>query len=164
MRVITMVDNEITLIDAKLIEGCKCERITNEEVPEMVELAKKMIEYCYKNGGVGLSAPQIGVYKRMFVYRKTEDSFQVIINPEYIELSKKKMKVLESCMSYPNENFLVSRSREIQAIYYEYDKKKKELVRKGRELNGNKSIIFQHETLHLDGHTIKTDGVPQING
>jgi len=159
-----MSDMDLTLIDAKLIEGCSCERVTNEEALDIIELAKRMIEFCYKNGGVGLSAPQVGVFKRMFVYRKTEDSFQVIINPEYIELSKKKMKVLESCMSYPNENFLVSRSRDIQAIYYEYDYKKKELVRKGRELNGNKSIIFQHETRHLDGNTIKTDGVPQING
>lgn len=151
---------EIKLVEPELVENCKCENITKEEAPEMIELGKKMIEYCFRNGAVGLSAPQIGIYKNMFVYRKTEDSFQIIINPSYIKLSKKPMKVLESCLTYKDKSFLVERYKEIQAIFYVFENNN--LYRKGMSLKGEKAIVFQHESDHLVGKTIKTVGVPSI--
>jgi peptide deformylase len=161
------MDDEIKLVAPELIENCKCENITFYEVPKMIELGKKMIEFCAKNGGVGLACPQIGVYKKMFVYRKTEASFQIVINPTFYPVSKRQIKVLEGCMSYPSKSFLVPRYKEIQAVFYVFEQEK--LIKRGYDLIGNKAIVFQHENLHLGkygtddlGMTIKQYGVPQV--
>jgi peptide deformylase len=151
---------KIELIDTSLIEHCICEDVKNEEVEELIELGKKMIEFCFQIGAVGLAAPQIGVFKKMFVYRKTEDSFQVVFNPTFIKVSKRPIKVLESCLSYKDKNFLVERYREIQAVFY--TPVKGILKKVGLPLKGEKAIYYQHEFFHTIGHTIKTMGVPQI--
>jgi peptide deformylase len=152
--------HEIELVDASMVENCVCEEIKPEEVSEMLELGKKMIEYCFSVGAAGLAAPQIGVYKKMFVYRKTEDSFQIIFNPSFIKVSKRPMKVLEGCLTYKEKGYLVERYKEIQAIFY--IPFKGGLKRTGVALKGEKSIYFQHETDHTNGITIKMKGVPQV--
>lgn len=153
--------DELTLVDASLVENCICEEVKQEEIEQIVELGKKMINYCFNVGAVGLAAPQIGIYKKMFVYRKTEDSFQIIINPSYIKVSKKPIKVLESCLTYKEKSYLVERYKEIQAVYYTLDKNNK-LVKKGDALTGEKAIYFSHECDHINGKTIRMIGVPPV--
>lgn len=158
--------DEIKIVAPELIENCICEEVQESEVQEILKLGKEMIEYCYKNGGVGLACPQIGIFKKMFVYRKTENSFQIVINPAFYPISKRPIKVLEGCMSYPGKSYLVECYKEIQAVVFVWEQNK--LIKRGYALNGNKSIIFQHECLHVGsgndkiGKTIKQYGVPQV--
>ena len=159
--------DEIVLVAPELVENVVCADVLASEVKEMLELGKKMIEYCYHHGGVGLACPQIGVYKKMFVYRKTENSFQIIINPTYYPLSKKPIRVLESCMSLPDKSYLVSRFKDIQAVGYVWEQEK--LVKRGYAFSGNKAIYFQHECAHVGrygtddvGMTIRQYGAPVV--
>jgi len=151
---------EIKFIEASQIENCVCEEVSKEEINEMLEIGKKMIEFCSAKGGIGLAAPQIGIFKKLFVYKRTEDTFQIIFNPSYIKLNRKPINVIESCMSY-EKSYMVNRSKEIQAIYYTLDKNNK-LIKKGEALKGEKAIMFQHECDHVNGITIKMIG--EING
>jgi peptide deformylase len=160
--------DELQLVAPELIEDCICEPIQENEVQEMIELGKRMIEFCVIKGSVGVSCPQLGIFKKMFVFRKTEDSFQIVINPTFYPISKKPIKVLEGCMSYPDKSYLVERFREIQATFYLWERGL--FIKRGYTLTGNKSIIFQHENLHVGkfgtdnlGKTIKQYGVPQID-
>lgn len=159
--------DEITLVPAEQVENCICQEVLEIEVPVMLELGKQMIDYCAKNGAVGLACPQIGLPKKMFVFRKTENTFQIVINPTFYPISKKPIKVLESCMTYPDKSFLVKRYKEIQAVVFVWEQEK--LLKRGYTLTGNKSIVFQHECLHVGngtdtvGTTIKQYGTPQID-
>ena len=159
--------NEIVIVPAEEAENVICADVLENEVQEMLELGKKMIEYCYTNGAVGLACPQIGIKKKMFVYRKTETSFQIIINPTYYPTSKRPIKVLEGCMSLKEKAYMVSCFKDIQAVGFVWEGGK--LTKRGYPLSGNKAIIFQHECRHVGkyntddlGQTIRQYGVPQI--
>jgi peptide deformylase len=147
------------LIENDKIENCVCEEVKEEEIEEMIQLGKEMIDFCSEKNAAGLSGPQIGVFKKIFVYKRTQDSYQIIFNPSYIRLSKKPIKVIETCLSY-KENYIVERSKSIQAIYYTV--KNNKLIKKGEELSKEKAIYFQHETDHLSGITIRMIG--KVNG
>ncbi len=160
------MDEELKIVAPELVENCICEEIQFSEIKEIIELGKRMIEFCAKNGAVGLACPQIGVYKKMFVFRKTENSFQIVINPKFYPVSKRQIKVLEGCMTYPGKSYLVPRYKEIQAVFYVYEQKK--MIKRGYDLTGNKAIVYAHECLHVGngedkiGTTIKQYGTPQI--
>ncbi|MBQ7586372.1 MAG: peptide deformylase [Desulfovibrionaceae bacterium] len=114
-------------------------------------LADNMFETMYRKSGVGLAAPQIGQFLRMFVMdsqsNKEEKKPRVIINPE-LELKGAKIKSKdEGCLSVP--------------LDYRADVNRSSIVHlKGRdldwnlideELDGFEAIIVQHESEHLDG-------------
>ena len=100
--------------------------------------------------GAGIAAPQVGVLKRIaWVQRfdKPNYPFEVLLNPEIIQYSKKKQECREGCLSIPDRrDTLNSRS---YAILVEYDtmdaKHKVEMV------EDFTAVIFQHEIDHLNG-------------
>src|SRR3990172_122164 len=50
--------------------------------------------------GLGLSAPQIGVFKRVFVAR-VRNKIKGFVNPKILKFSKKEIAFLEGCFSVP---------------------------------------------------------------
>ena len=159
--------DKIELVAPEEAEDVLCEDVRQEEARDMLELGKKMIEYCHMTGAVGLACPQIGIKKKMFVYRKTENSFQVVINPTFYPVGKRPIRVLEGCMSLKKKSYLVSCYKEIQAVLYVWETDK--LVKRGYSLTGNKAIIFQHECRHIGkfgtdelGQTIRQYGTPIV--
>ncbi|MBI2594210.1 peptide deformylase, partial [Candidatus Curtissbacteria bacterium] len=50
--------------------------------------------------GLGLSAPQIGVFKQVFV-AKIRNRVKSFINPKIVKLSKQEVTYLEGCFSVP---------------------------------------------------------------
>lgn len=97
--------------------------------------------------GVGLSAPQVGIEKRFFIYTLDLESseYRVIINP--VITSRKGVSVAEEgCLSYEGYMAEVSRAFEITVKYQDENMKKVE-----RTIQGWEARIFQHEMDHLDG-------------
>lgn len=108
--------------------------------------------------GVGLAAPQVGLPLRMAVietppeYDEEDEeipnsrTLYVIINPEIVWQSRKKVKGVEGCLSIPGYLGEVSRHQAIRV---------KGLDRRGKaldlKLKGWDARIFQHEIDHLDG-------------
>lgn len=148
-------NDDVELVPVEDIIGIECEDVYVEEFEEIKKLGEDMIEYCVEKGGLGLAAPQVGVLKKMFVWMNAENSFQIVLNP-HIFLDKKKTNVLEGCLSYPGEQYFVQRSKKCR-VRFEY-MKDGEFKTHFRNLHGEKSFIFQHETDHLGGITVATRG------
>jgi len=106
---------------------------------------KSMIDTMYENNGVGLSAPQVGVLKRIIVVLD-ENKPLVMINPEIVEASEEKVLMNEGCLSVPNEYHDLERSKSVKVKYR--DTKGKPNI---KLLDGMTARIVQHEIDHLDG-------------
>lgn len=111
---------------------------------ELRALVKDMFETMYKNNGVGLAAPQVGVSRRLFVI-DTGDSPMVFINPEIVSQSGKET-CEEGCLSLPGLRENVVRAKRIVGRATDLDGKRFEI-----EAEGLMSRAFQHELDHLDG-------------
>lgn len=114
--------------------------VDGDPMPVIEEMTKVM----FTEGGVGLSAPQIGINKRIFIMGN-QDLLVACINPEIIS-SEGNIKELEGCLSFPNLWLHVNRAKKILAKYYQVDNTVKEA-----ELSGLMGRVYQHELDHLNG-------------
>ena len=125
--------------------------ILSNETQELIDI---LISTSIKFGGYGLAAPQIGINKQLFVYRKsinaTEDTYNVVINPKIIVSSGKLKSKEEGCLSLPGVRKDVIRSKTF--IITSFDRKGEKQRIKGR--TKLETIILQHEFDHLLGKTL----------
>lgn len=116
-----------------------------EITPEIKELVFNMKETMEKNQGVGLSAPQVGVSKRIIIV-DTPEGPKEFINPKFFKKSKETELGEEGCLSFPRLFLKIKRSKEVLVKAKDIDGKDL-----GVEANGILARIFQHEIDHLDG-------------
>lgn len=95
--------------------------------------------------GLGLSAVQIGVLKRVFVAR-VKNKIRIFVNPEILKFSKKEIAFLEGCFSVPELYGHVTRPAEIDLASQDRQGKKNTAHYKGIVAR-----IIQHEIDHLNG-------------
>jgi len=107
--------------------------------------------------GLGLSAPQIGVFKRVFVAR-VRNKVKAFVNPKILKFSKKEISFLEGCFSVPDIYGHVIRPAEIDL---ESQDKHGKLAK--NHYSGITGRIIQHEIDHLDGKLF-IDHVHDQNG
>jgi len=117
-----------------------------EEIDGSVaKLAEDMLETMYGTGhGVGLSANQVGVQRRLFVYDVGEGPV-VVINPRIVE-SSGEWDYQEGCLSVPGLSWPIVRPGSVRLRGYGLDGQ--ELSIEADELEGR---VLQHEVDHLDG-------------
>ncbi len=125
--------------------------IAREDKKELKALVGKMRAIMKQSNGIGLSANQIGLQKRIFVAQVPDDDgrqkFYAVLNPQITKLSSKKTLNEEGCLSVPlTITGLVERPEKI--------------VLEGRDIRGKKikikawgllARVFQHEVDHLNG-------------
>ena len=74
-------------------------------------------EYDSLGGGAGLSAPQIGIYKRVFLWTKDRkrETLRVAINPKifYKDLSDA-LTSIEGCYSVPERVYEIERFKDLE--------------------------------------------------
>ncbi len=120
------------------IEDIKTEKIQ--------DLIKDMIETMHKYNGVGLSAVQVGVLKRIVVIDVDDGNEEyVLINPEILK-TKGQKECDEGCLSFPNQFGKVIRPTEVIVKFY--DKNGKESKIKAKDLLAQ---AICHECDHLEG-------------
>lgn len=102
--------------------------------------------------GLGLSAVQIGILKRVFL-AKIGGKIQVFINPQIVWRSPRKTRggtkenpFLEGCLSIPNYYGIVWRAEKVQIRFTNLEGKKEEL-----KLENLEARVVQHEYDHLEG-------------
>jgi peptide deformylase len=108
---------------------------------------------------VGLSAPQIGVNRRMFAMNTTDEAGEklhryAVANPKIVSYSVEQtcLKGGEGCLSVDeSKNGLVSRSRRIKATVHLFDLATGEETDAVLKLAGYPAVVFQHEYDHLQG-------------
>ena len=127
-----------------------------EKIDEKTQvLIDDMIETMRKYNGVGLSAVQIGVLKRIVViYIDDGTGVKVLINPK-ITKSKGEHEVEEGCLSFPNQYAKLIRPKEVTAEALDRDGKK--ITIKAKDLLAQ---AIAHELDHLDGIVFKDKMLP----
>ena len=115
---------------------------------EVKKLAKNMESTMKKFDGAGIAAPQVGILKRIIVVRP-ENKTYVLINPEIKFKSKESVCKVEGCLSVPNKNIKVSRSKSIAVEFLDLDGEAYEM-----EASDMMARVIQHEVDHLDGKLI----------
>ena len=105
-----------------------------------------MIETMYKFNGVGLSAVQVGVLKRIVVIDIDDGTgVKVLINPKIIK-TKGEHEVEEGCLSFPNQYAKVIRPKEVTVEAL--DRSGKKITIKAKDLLAQ---AIAHELDHLEG-------------
>lgn len=118
-----------------------------EKIDEKIQiLIDDMIETMYKYNGVGLSAVQVGVLKKVVVIDIEDDNGPIIlINPK-ITKTKGEREVEEGCLSFPNQYAKLLRPKEVTV---------EALNRNGEKITIKaKELLAQaicHELDHLEG-------------
>jgi peptide deformylase len=127
---------------------------------ESLEMIQTLIDsFLEKDDAVGLAAPQIGINKRIIVFRnkrfedkgkvKNADDFEVLVNPRISQTRGEKVTAAEGCLSCPDVQVEVSRFPEIKV---------RAVDARGEKINKKYldfvARVIQHEVDHLDGKLI----------
>jgi peptide deformylase len=128
---------------------------------ESMEIIKTLIDsFLERDDAVGLAAPQIGINKRIVVFRKKgfdegksrikdPNDFEVLINPRITQARGEMVSGVEGCLSCPDIQVEISRFPEIKV---------RALDAKGQKINKKYedyvARVIQHEIDHLDGKLI----------
>jgi peptide deformylase len=99
--------------------------------------------------GVGLAAPQLGVLRRILIYRKAEEGPVVaLVNPRVVSTGEEVEAADEGCLSLGAATVVVEVERPT-AVKIEASSPEGEPV--SIEAEGLEARVIQHELDHLDG-------------
>ncbi len=114
---------------------------------DVVRIAREMAETMYRDQGVGLAAPQVGISKQLIVVDVGEGLI-TLINPE-ITIVEGKDKMEEGCLCLPGITVDVERNACAQVKGVDLDGKPVSF-----DAEGMLARCFQHEIDHLSGKLI----------
>ena len=118
----------------------------DESVPELVERMTKLMDEAH---GVGLAAPQIGILRRVLVYRTGEDAAAVgLVNPRLTAKGEELEVADEGCLSLGAATVIVEVERPL-SVTVEGLSPTGDTLR--IEAEGLEARVLQHELDHLDG-------------
>src|SRR5438477_9330437 len=129
--------------DPVLRESTSPVKVVDDSVRKLVaDMTETMIDA----PGVGLAAPQVGVQRRVLVYRAyEEDPVRALIDPE---ITKRDGEVTENegCLSIPGLAYPVARAERITVRALDENGNTLEI-----EAEDFEARVIQHEVDHLDG-------------
>ena len=148
------MDHRQLPIDALRTFGDPVLKQESREVTEfddkLLQLTQLMFEVMDREDGVGLAAPQIGVLKKIFVWRDPDtDERSTFVNPRIVARSDDLDITSEGCLSVPGRPMDVARHDWVEVEAQD--------VRGGPislRAEGLLARIMQHEIDHLEGHLI----------
>jgi peptide deformylase len=111
-----------------------------------------LVETLATAGGVGLAAPQVFSSRRVFLacVAAPEEGkpleLEVFINPRLVATSAEQESAWEGCLSFPELQVLVPRSRSVRVEYLDARGRERTL-----DLEGFPARVVQHEYDHLEG-------------
>ena len=110
-------------------------------------LLDDMLDTMYDAPGIGLSAPQVNVAKRVVTIDVSKDRNAplCLVNPEIRSVSGE-TETEEGCLSLPGVYEIVRRPERIRVCALDRDGRSREI-----EAEGMLAICIQHEIDHLDG-------------
>ncbi len=126
-------------------------RMPTEEITifddELKTLVDDMLTTMLISDGVGLSGPQIGVSKKIFVAKYNGEDY-VLINP-FIYRKQGTVIKEEGCLSFPGEYYQVESPRLIKIKYQDINGKYF-----NERIDGHLACVYSHEVDHLNGRLL----------
>jgi len=115
---------------------------------EIKALVSNLLETMYEGNGIGLSATQVNIHKRILVVDVSDekDSPLILINPKIKVLDKEEKIYSEGCLSVPGFFEEVSRPSEINITALNLEGER--FTIQAADLL---AVAVQHEMDHLDG-------------
>lgn len=144
-------ENEVSILRTP------CKEVAIPLNNQSIDDIKTLIDaFLTRGDAVGLAAPQIGINRRIIVFRNKgfeekkwsgrEEDFDVLINPRITQSRGEMVTMVEGCLSCPEIQVEVSRYPEIKVRAYNT---------KGEKVNKRYknylARVVQHEIDHLDG-------------
>jgi len=120
---------------------------------DVQKLIDDMAKLMYKNKGLGLAAPQVGILKRVIV-ADVGEGLVSLVNPKIL-WRQGKDTMSEGCLSIPGINLEIKRSKEVIVEGLDREGEKVQLGAVGLLAR-----VLQHEIDHLEGILI-VDRVPR---
>lgn len=136
MKKIITYPNKILLEKSKSIFNKK----------KIFKIEKNLRSCLLETNGIGISSPQIGINKRIFLIKTSKKKTICFINPVILYNSKNVFKSIEGCLSIPFFYESIIRYSFILLKYLNIKLKKKKIF-----LKGVFSACAQHEIDHLNG-------------
>jgi peptide deformylase len=126
-------------------------RIAASDVAEIDDILRaqvaRMGRLLVEAGGAGLAATQVGLLRRVFVFRLDPDSApDALVNPRIVSASEDRATFHEGCLSFNAVTVAVERAAAVQVEGTDVDGRDRSL-----ELAGFGASLMQHEIDHLDG-------------
>lgn len=134
--------------DSPILTGVSSSVGEGENIDRLVYYLRKMRD---KHNALGIAAPQIGVPKRVIIFKGV-----VAVNPSWIDAGREPdtESDLEGCLSFPGQYFTVRRYKYINVTYHEYMGAHRDLKLVNVRLVDLAARVFQHECDHLDGQLV----------
>jgi peptide deformylase len=97
--------------------------------------------------GAGLAGPQVGLMRRVFVFRLAPElAIDVLVNPRLVNASAERTVFHEGCLSFNTITVAVERPAAVTVEAQDLDGRARTL-----EVEGFGASLMQHEIDHLDG-------------
>lgn len=128
--------------DSILRERAREVSVFDERLSQLID---DMFETMFKENGVGLAAPQVGLLKRVCVISVDGETKYELVNPVIIKAFGKQIGP-EGCLSVPNRSGEVVRPKKL--VVQAQDRKGEKHIYKVSDFE---AVAFCHEMDHLDG-------------
>jgi peptide deformylase len=112
---------------------------------DLTKLAERMTQIMNDAPGIGLAATQVGVVRRLLVY-KVEDEVHALVNPQVEVVVDETETVDEGCLSLPGIVVPVERPLVVDVCARDVHGHTLDFTAEGLEAR-----VIQHELDHLDG-------------
>lgn len=142
MAVLEIIEQNNKLLRQKSESVNKIDKKIKEHIIDLKDTLKS-------TEGVGISAPQIGILKRI-IYVNFEEKEYVLINPKIV-MQDGKIEDYEGCLSVKEEGYLILYGKVERSFIVEVEALNENGEKISILADGRLARIFQHEIDHLNG-------------
>ena len=153
MRVLTIDAPSDLAVLRSLSYDLSDSALLSDDFKRLAELMVATVTHPSQDG-VGIAGPQVGLNRRVIAvqrFDKEGEPFEVYPNVRIVWASDSLATGPEGCLSVPDRNGDVLRSREIVIEYADMNRLDEEDYMVRETVYGFTAVIFQHEVDHLDG-------------
>ena len=161
MRVLTVDNPDDSAVLRAKSSDLSVEALRSDDYKRLAELMLATVTHPSQDG-VGIAAPQVGLNRRVVAVQRFDKEevlpdgsegspFEVYPNIRIVSKSETLEPGPEGCLSVPDRNGEVMRSREIVIEYADVNRLDEEDCMVRETIYGFTAVIFQHEVDHLEG-------------
>ena len=126
-------------------------RLVAREVEQIDDILRRQVVRMQRRlaaaGGAGLAATQVGLLRRIFVFRLGPDqAIEALLNPRVTAHAGERETFHEGCLSFKEIAVAVERPRAVEVEGYDVDGNARAFA-----VEGFGASLLQHEIDHLDG-------------